>query len=413
MNRLVIDAGHGGTTARGRSTPGLAEKDLVLDVARAARQRLGSRALLTRDRDVNLSIGERIGVARSASARAFVSVHANPNAACDEIFVHSRAGVRSRELAFSIARAFDAFGGSARVMSADLAVLSPEHHQRDTAACLVELSDPRAIERYGRAIADALETIGTNDMTLVADERGVPYRYIARLTIGWKNDKAHGHMNGTGTLIWPDMILTAGHNLRREMGDIGRPSAVAEQIEVRLAGLGPYKASGWWAHPKWLNAANDKDGEQYDYGLIKLSDSPSTKKMPDGDRLESWATGRNMSFDRVDPSAITTVHVAGWGSDPCVQAIGGTYPALVEATGTARPTASTERVLGYDADTCGEQSGGPVWIESDGAFTFVGVHHGGWMFEGTQLNGAMRLTREMLNAIDDVMNNNRWRTEGP
>src|SRR5262249_37290752 len=153
--------------------------------------RLGSRALLTRDRDVNLSIGERIGIAKSVEARAFVSVHANPRAASDEIYVHSRAGARSRDLAFSLARAFR---GSGRVMSGALAVLSPEHDQRDPAACLVELSDPRAIERYGRAIADALKVIGTNDMSLVADVTAQPYRYIARMTIGWKDKTYFGRM---------------------------------------------------------------------------------------------------------------------------------------------------------------------------------------------------------------------------
>src|SRR6266702_857608 len=150
MPSIVIDAGHGGTRVRGRSSPGFAEKEVVLDIARAVNRRLGSRAVLTRDRDVNLSLCERIGVARDSRASAFVSVHISPSSA-DEIFVHTRASERSLDLARLLAHSL---GGRATVSRAELAVLSPEHHRRETAACLIELCNPRAIDRYGHGIAE-------------------------------------------------------------------------------------------------------------------------------------------------------------------------------------------------------------------------------------------------------------------
>jgi V8-like Glu-specific endopeptidase len=415
MPSIVIDAGHGGAEVRGRSTPGFGEKEVVLAIARAANRRLGSRALLTRDRDVNLSLGERIGVARDARAKAFVSVHASPSTSSDEIFVHTRASERSLALARSLSRAL---GGRARISRAELAVLSPEHHRRETAACLIEVCDPRAIDRYGRGIAEALKVIGTNDMQLVADPMAVPYRYIARLTIGMESAQGQGHISGSGTLIAPNIILTTGHNLRREMDPIGRPSAVTDQIQIWIAGKGPLDATGWWAHDRWLNAANDHDQAEYDYGLIQLKTDLSNLKMPDGDSLLSWSTGRGTAFDRVDPAKVTTVHVAGFPSVDCVADVGTrdgtnlTYPALMESTGAARPFTTADRIIGYDADTCPEQSGGPVWIDDDGTLTFVGVHHGSWMFpDHVELNNCTRLTREMLDTIDKVINGKQWVTD--
>lgn len=414
----MIDAGHGGTAVRGRSTPGLAEKHVVLDVARAVGRRLGSRAVLTRDGDVNLSLGERIAIAQAARAKAFVSVHRGASSAAgDEIFVHTRGSQRSIALARLIGHAF---GGRASILRADLAVLSPEHHRPETAACLIELADPTAIERYGGAIADALKMFDTNDMQVVADVTAVPYRYIARLRIGAKSNQGRAHMVGTGTLISPDIILTAGHNLRREMPPIGRPSAVADQIQIWVAGLGPFVATGWWAHERWLNAANDTDGAEYDYGLIRCKTQLGDLQLPGGESLRSWGTGKGTALDRVDPSMITSLRVAGFPSQDCVNAVAARdgiaipYPSLMESAGTARPTTTMERVFGYDADTCPEQSGGPVWIDDQGTLTFVGVHHGSWTFsDGVEQNSCSRLTREMVDNISAAINSDLWRTEGP
>src|SRR5947208_2581434 len=83
---VVIDAGHGGTSAAGASSAnnavgpnGLMEKDLTLDLARRVRTQLGSSAdvILTRDAGVNLSLSERAAKARRSDAELFVSIHWN------------------------------------------------------------------------------------------------------------------------------------------------------------------------------------------------------------------------------------------------------------------------------------------------------------------------------------------------
>jgi N-acetylmuramoyl-L-alanine amidase len=81
---IAIDPGHGGVDVgmvgpAGR-TPFLQEKDITLGIARAVARELegrGLRAILTRDRDTLIALGDRGHIAASASASIFVSIHVN------------------------------------------------------------------------------------------------------------------------------------------------------------------------------------------------------------------------------------------------------------------------------------------------------------------------------------------------
>ncbi|HKE18652.1 MAG TPA: papain-like cysteine protease family protein [Kofleriaceae bacterium] len=171
--RIVVDPGHGGQRDLGLSTAlgvrgvhGTLEKDVTLRLARRVANRLGGRALLTRDRDDNLPIGERIERARRAGADVFVSLHANggpAGARGAEAWVHERAGAGSFALAESVQRHL-ARWGNARVARGPMAVLAPDRLGR-AAACLVEvehlgdpagelrLSSPLELERIAASVA--------------------------------------------------------------------------------------------------------------------------------------------------------------------------------------------------------------------------------------------------------------------
>lgn len=82
VRRIVIDPGHGG------KDPGavgydrnVLEKNVALEVskrvARKVRKRLGCEVILTRDRDVFLSLEERTAIANTKNADIFISLHAN------------------------------------------------------------------------------------------------------------------------------------------------------------------------------------------------------------------------------------------------------------------------------------------------------------------------------------------------
>lgn len=272
-------------------------------------------------------------------------------------------------------------------------------------------------EQRPRTRASALKVFGTNDMQLVADPSAVPYRYVARLEIGMGNDHEHGRIFGSGTLIWPDIILTAGHNVRRMAQSSGRVTAITNEIKVWIAGQGPFTASGWWAPDRWLDAADDTAGADRDYAIIKCSQPLGDRLRAGGETLRSWSTGRGSTLDLVDSAKIVDVRVAGFPMQQCVDDVAArdgvtiAYPAMMESSGTARAMAAGDKVFGYDADTCAEQSGGPVWIDDAGTLTLVGVHHGTWSFNGTETNSATRYDTDMLDCIDRVWNRNLWRRD--
>ncbi|MBE9529348.1 MAG: N-acetylmuramoyl-L-alanine amidase [Proteobacteria bacterium] len=79
---IVIDPGHGGVDSGALGRGGLTEKDVVLGVAMGLRDVLRERlpevkVLLTRENDTFIPLEERIGLANSAHADIFISIHVN------------------------------------------------------------------------------------------------------------------------------------------------------------------------------------------------------------------------------------------------------------------------------------------------------------------------------------------------
>jgi N-acetylmuramoyl-L-alanine amidase len=106
VERLIIvalDPGHGGEDPGAIGPTGLREKDVVLAVALALRDRLnavpGMRAMLTRDADFFVPLHERVAKARRVQADLFVSIHADaftrPEARGASVFALSTRGASS------------------------------------------------------------------------------------------------------------------------------------------------------------------------------------------------------------------------------------------------------------------------------------------------------------------------------
>ncbi len=78
---IVLDPGHGGSDPGTRNVAlGLAEKDMVLDVARRLRELLeadGYRVILTREDDRFVSLEQRARIANRTDADLFISIHFN------------------------------------------------------------------------------------------------------------------------------------------------------------------------------------------------------------------------------------------------------------------------------------------------------------------------------------------------
>jgi N-acetylmuramoyl-L-alanine amidase len=85
VNRIVIDAGHGGHDQGTVGPGGVMEKDVVLDVAlrlaKIVQQRMGAEVVLTRSDDTFIPLHERTAIANEHKADLFLSIHANSSPA--------------------------------------------------------------------------------------------------------------------------------------------------------------------------------------------------------------------------------------------------------------------------------------------------------------------------------------------
>jgi N-acetylmuramoyl-L-alanine amidase len=85
VNRIVIDAGHGGHDDGTIGPHGVVEKDVVLDIAlrlsKLVQDRMGAEVILTRSDDTFIPLHERTAIANDHKADLFLSIHANSSPA--------------------------------------------------------------------------------------------------------------------------------------------------------------------------------------------------------------------------------------------------------------------------------------------------------------------------------------------
>jgi N-acetylmuramoyl-L-alanine amidase len=100
---VAVDAGHGGEDPGARGRGGTHEKDVTLAIARRLKARIDQepnmRAVLTRDGDYFIPLGQRVTKARRVQADLFVSVHADafvqPHARGSSVFALSERSATS------------------------------------------------------------------------------------------------------------------------------------------------------------------------------------------------------------------------------------------------------------------------------------------------------------------------------
>jgi N-acetylmuramoyl-L-alanine amidase len=102
VNRIVIDAGHGGHDTGSIGPGGLYEKDLVLDIAKRVgaliEQNLGSEIVYTRPDDTFIPLERRTSIANNSHGDLFLSIHANSST------LRTAAGVETYYLNFTTSK---------------------------------------------------------------------------------------------------------------------------------------------------------------------------------------------------------------------------------------------------------------------------------------------------------------------
>lgn len=80
VNRIALDAGHGGSHTGAVSASGVMEKNVTLEIARRLERLLAKASFdvrMTRRTDATLSLEERVAIANANRADLFVSIHIN------------------------------------------------------------------------------------------------------------------------------------------------------------------------------------------------------------------------------------------------------------------------------------------------------------------------------------------------
>jgi N-acetylmuramoyl-L-alanine amidase len=111
IKTVAIDPGHGGKDPGTISRSGFKEKDLNLTVSKYLKEELerkGFKVVLTRSRDVYLTLQERVEIAKKHNADIFISIHGNANRAYHmkgmEIYYLSPSRLKSHERAVNLAK---------------------------------------------------------------------------------------------------------------------------------------------------------------------------------------------------------------------------------------------------------------------------------------------------------------------
>ena len=100
---IAVDAGHGGEDSGARGRGGTKEKDVTLAIAKRLKARIDQepnmRAVLVRDGDYYVPLGQRVAKSRRVQADLFVSIHADawvrPDARGSSVFALSERGATS------------------------------------------------------------------------------------------------------------------------------------------------------------------------------------------------------------------------------------------------------------------------------------------------------------------------------
>jgi V8-like Glu-specific endopeptidase len=226
---------------------------------------------------------------------------------------------------------------------------------------------------------EALEVIiDKDDRVQIKNTTAIPWRRICHLNIRTATGKSY---LGTGFLIGPRTIITAGHCVY-----IHSQGGWAQQIVVSPGRNGtqtpftPQTATMFRSVRGWVNGKK----RNYDYGAIILP------------RTVSYANVGAFGFANLADSALLNkrINTAGYPGD---KAPGTMWYNANKVTGV------TARTITYLNDTMPGQSGSPVWLRrADGSRVVVGIHTNG----ASSGNSATRINKAVFENLK------RWRNEG-
>jgi glutamyl endopeptidase len=224
-------------------------------------------------------------------------------------------------------------------------------------------------ELFERSLSEVI--IGTDDRVRITPTTSFPWRAICALRITARDNTK---WIGTGWLVAPRTVITAGHCVY--MHDHGGWPKSIEVIPGMNDSLRPYGSCTATTFRSVVGWVNDKKRE-YDYGAIIL---PANSRLGDRTGVFGFAVKDN-------PYIMNAyLNLSGYPGDK-----GGNQQWFM----ARRAKSVAPRVIYYEIDTMGGQSGSPVWVKVGNARYAVGIHTNG-LITG---NSATRIVQPVFNNI--------------
>ena len=230
-------------------------------------------------------------------------------------------------------------------------------------------SYPELISKFQDQLNEVI--IGTDDRVRVNPTTAFPWRAICSLRITAANNS---RWIGTGWLVAPRTIITAGHCVfMHDQGGWAKNIEVIPGLNDAARPFGSYQSGNLRSVTGWTASKN----RDFDYGAIIL---PANSRP--GDRTGYFGFG--VKTDAYLMSSI--LNLSGYPGDK-----GGAQQWFM----ALRAKSVSSRVIKYDIDTMGGQSGAPVWVKVGDTRTCVGIHTNGSLSG----NSATRIVQPVFNNL--------------
>lgn len=207
--------------------------------------------------------------------------------------------------------------------------------------------------------------VGTDDRVRVTtDTETYPWNTVGYIGNTYSSGNAY---RGTGAIVTPYMVLTGGHMVYDldEGGYVNSLNFSPGQRQMSAGGtvIRPYgkvTASSWQTNSDYIDALKTLADEfKYDYGAAFFNKSFTSVGL---------TTYMPVVFN-ISPPIGDIINLTG-------------YPASVQGETNSQAmwksfgdvNSVTDRILYYDADTTGGNSGGPVWQLISGARRIIAIH---------------------------------------
>ena len=259
-----------------------------------------------------------------------------------------------------------------------------EIEKDDTADTLVELQENNRIDEDVKALtefedfnrAEIDKVFGKDQRTKVTTVDSSPYSRIACLIITWSDNTVS---QGTGFMISPNYMLTAGHCVYNTK--LGK-SAKSISAYFGANGNGYSKkvdATNW----SWCASYPSNNSVANDWGAIKLSSNP-------GRGYFSIGYASDASLKK------TSLTVCGYPGDKAVansnSSINGRSRYMYKMS--SKPSKVDTTAIYYTLDTYNGQSGAPIYNSSNKVY---GIHTRG----DSSNNSGRRFTSSLVKAFKD------------